>query len=398
MAARRRLLMSGDLTVPAVGAVRRATDPHLPWVVVDAAEVPIPYVASWLTDLRVGDASVATLRAYSYALLTWVRVLSVLDVAWDRAAESDVAAMVGWLRQAPNPQRRRRRSGSAAPGSMNPRTGKRSRPEGYSSSTINVTLAAVYGFYAFHARFGEGPLVNPVPVAGERRRRLAHRSPLEPQEPFRRAALRQRVVTVAPRAIADAMWDELFAAMGCDRDRALLSCFVSSGARAAEMLDVRLSDVDFASQGLWVSGKGGRRRLVPVSPEGLRWLVRYLSADPPEGLDVLVWRTRRGPSRPLTYWALRRVLQRVNASLGTDWTWHDLRHTAAIRMVNDGTLSLPEIQTILGHADLRTTGQYLLPRVEEMVDKLAAFYNRTPMERRFAAGYATEDVQAVFGG
>jgi hypothetical protein len=34
----------------------------------------------------------------------------------------------------------------------------------------------------------------------------------------------------------------------------------------------------------------------------------------------------------LTYAALRRTLQRANARLGTNWTLHDLRHTAAMRM------------------------------------------------------------------
>ncbi|MGH3994299.1 MAG: hypothetical protein ACRDSN_17805 [Pseudonocardiaceae bacterium] len=38
------------------------------------------------------------------------------------------------------------------------------------------------------------------------------------------------------------MWDELFAAMTCDRDRALLLCYVSSGARASELLGVAIGD------------------------------------------------------------------------------------------------------------------------------------------------------------
>jgi integrase len=30
---------------------------------------------------------------------------------------------------------------------------------------------------------------------------------------------------------------------------------------------------------------------------------------------------------------MRRVLQRANGKLGTNWTLHDLRHTAATRMI-----------------------------------------------------------------
>ncbi|MGX1612577.1 tyrosine-type recombinase/integrase [Micromonospora chalcea] len=348
-------------------------------------------------DLELSDYSVRTLRAYSFAALTWLRVLWALETPWERAVESDVAAMVGWLRRAANPQRRRAQ-GSATAGSVNVKTGKRRLPEGYSSSKINQTLAAIHGFYGFHARFGAGPLVNPVPVGGDRRRVLAHHNPLQPLPRYRRAPLRQQVVPRTPRAIPDVLWAELFDAMSCDRDRALASCFVSSGARSAELLGVTLEEVDWPGQRLWVTGKGGRRRMVPVSPEAMRWLLRYVAEDPPGAPRASLWRTRDGRQRPLTYWALRRVLQRANKQLETDWTWHDLRHTAAIRMVSSGSLSLPEVQSILGHADLRTTGEYLHPRVEEMVDKLAEFYQRPRPERRFAAGYSAEDLQAVFGG
>ncbi|MGH3534114.1 MAG: hypothetical protein ACRDQG_05285 [Pseudonocardiaceae bacterium] len=47
---------------------------------------------------------------------------------------------------------------------------------------------------------------------------------------------------MTPRAIPDLMWDELFAAMTCDRDRTLLLCYVSSGARASELLGDKRAD------------------------------------------------------------------------------------------------------------------------------------------------------------
>jgi site-specific recombinase XerC len=102
-------------------------------------------------------------------------------------------------------------------------------------------------------------VVNPVPVSAQRRQVLAHRSPLEPVPVVRRARLRQRVPQQTPRAIPDALWEELFAAMGCDRDRALLECYVSSGARAGELLGVTLEDIDWAGQLLYVVSKGSSR-------------------------------------------------------------------------------------------------------------------------------------------
>ena len=95
---------------------------------------------------------------------------------------------------------------------------------------------------------------------------------------------------------------------------------------------------------------------------------------------------------------MRRILQRANEKLGTNWTLHDARHTAATRMASDDRLTLAEVQAILRHAHLDTTGRYLTARVEDMHDKLAEHYSRPRPQRVYAAGYDPEDVKAVFGG
>jgi integrase len=92
-------------------------------------------------------------------------------------------------------------------------------------------------------------VVNPVPGSNSRREALAHASPIEPAWPHRRARLQPKLRPRQPRAIPDQQWEELFARMRCTRDRALLACYVSSGARVSELLGVRLSDVD------WTSGR-----------------------------------------------------------------------------------------------------------------------------------------------
>jgi integrase len=260
-------------------------------------------------------------------------------------------------------------------------------------------LTVVHGFYAFHCRFGAGPVINPVPVSAQRRQVLAHCSPLEPVPAVHRARLRQRMSQQAPRAIPDGLWDELFAAMGCDRDRALLESYVSSGARASELLGVTLEDIDWAGQLFYVVSKGSRlRQPVPASPDAFRYLGRYLATDGVPASGQPVWRTRRGDSRPLTYWAMRRVLQRANEKLGTNYTLHDARHTAATRMAGDERLTLAEVQTILRHAHLDTTGHYLTVRVEDLHDKLQEHYAKPRPQRSYPAGYDPADIEAVFGG
>lgn len=211
-------------------------------------------------------------------------------------------------------------------------------------------------------------------------------------------AVAQRVPEAAPKAIPDPLWDELFAVMSCDRDRALISMYVSSAARATELLGIKIDDVDWSRQLVHVVSKGSRlRQPVPVSPESLMFLAMYLAQAGTPSPGEPLWRTRRGKQRPLTYWAMRRILQRANERLGTNWSLHDLRHTAATRLANDPVITLTEVRTILRHADINTTSLYTAVRVEDLFDKLQEHYGRPRQATHFAAGYDPADVMVLFG-
>ena len=202
--------------------------------------------------------------SYGYDLLRWFRLLWLLEVEWDKATEAEAAVMVGWLRNGDNPQRRRR-PGSPQPGSVNVRTGKPEPGAGYAPATIAHVLTVVSGFYDFHMHFGDGPLVNPVPQNASRPA-LSHRSPLEDPRPHRRARLRPKVTQRGVRSIPDGLFEELFAQMRSDRDRALLAFYVSSGARASELLGLRIDDIDWAGKKIHVISKGSRlREAIPAS-------------------------------------------------------------------------------------------------------------------------------------
>ncbi|MFG3026483.1 tyrosine-type recombinase/integrase [Streptomyces sp. NPDC048254] len=216
---------------------------------------------------------------------------------------------------------------------------------------------------------------------------------------FRRARLRQRVRQTDPRAIPDAMWDELFDAMAHTRDRAAILLYVSSGSRAGELLGVTPGDIDWPGQHIYVVTKGtDDREPVPASPQALVVLAAYLDQAGLPAAHEPVFRTLRGADKPLSYWAMRRVLQRANEKLKTNWTLHDLRHTAANRMANDPNLTLAQVRVIMRHTDLATTGRYLNARVEDLFDALQQHYNQPRVERSFAPGYDPAEVEAVFGG
>ena len=76
----------------------------------------------------------------------------------------------------------------------------------------------------------------------------------------------------------DERWNELFAAMRSNRDRAILALGISNAARAAELLGVRGVDLDWGEQARPGRPQGQRReQWLPASPEAFVWIRLYLA-------------------------------------------------------------------------------------------------------------------------
>jgi len=136
----------------------------------------------------------------------------------------------------------------------------------------------VSSFYEFWGEQGQ-PVVNPV-VRDHRGqgRANAHHNPMEWFRPEGRVRHNPKVPRRRPRALPDEAWAELFDSMGSNRDRALLALAISNGARAAEILGLRGSDVDWGNQQVRVIRKGSRaEQWLPGSNDAFVWLRLYLA-------------------------------------------------------------------------------------------------------------------------
>jgi hypothetical protein len=97
--------------------------------------------------------------------------------------------------------------------------------------------------------------------------------------------------------------------------------------------------------------------------------------------QAMLWWTRRRPYRPMNYFAIRAVFRRANQVGGTNWTLHDLRHSAAKRMVRDPDLTLADVQWVLGHAHITTTEIYTAPTPDEVIAHVLAHHERQRTDR-----------------
>jgi integrase len=390
------------LVVPTNGAVAAAPGDHvLPVRLVSADGFEVAAVTEFLLDRRACGNSASSARSYARALLRWFRFLWAIGVAWDRAGRAEARDFMLWLEVARKPERRRA-PGAPPPGSVNPVTRKPYPGIQYAARTRRHNRAVVRAFYEYHREAGSGPMVNPMPSRRGRDggRVGAHHNPQEPFERGRRADFQPRL----PRHLSDASFNTLFAALGSDRDRAIVAFYISTGARASELLGVTCGRVDVGQQLVGVIRKGsGALQWLPASGDAFNWLRLYrqgLGERVAWGAADPLWVMLRRPHRPLTYPAMRAVLIRVNKALGTNWTLHDLRHTAARRMVDDPSLSLPDVQWLLGHSLITTTQIYTEPSANEVVERLRAHHAVQARPRPTATpapGYRPEVLATLLG-
>jgi len=227
---------------------------------------------------------------------------------------------------------------------------------GLAARTIARRLSSVRGLYAYLAARGDvGVTHNPVPTSLAARRPGARRG--------RGGVPLVRRPRTLPRVLSPEDVSALLAALRTRRDRAMVEAMLFGGLRRCEVLGLRLEDVNAGERRLFVSeGKGGRQRVVPVSPRFFASLGEYLEHErPPASVTSQLFVVLKGPRRgqPLTAAGVDEVLDGARARAGLVWaTCHQLRHTCFTRLREAG-MALEAIQAQAGHASIETTRIYL---------------------------------------
>lgn len=416
-----------SLVVSRRGFLQASDDLFEPFRLVDAAGTVLEPVSAYLRELQACGRSVSTQRSYGMDLLRWFRFLWAVQVGWDRATRVEARDFCSWIQISDKPVRphwRRagedvqqqpspptRDAGGARAAASNPVTGKAAPGLKYATATVAHAETVLRSFYDFHLEAGSGPMLNPFPLSRERRggRANAHHNPMNPFKLEASGRYRPKVVVRIPRQIPDERFDGLFAALGSHRDRALVAFWVSTGARAAELLGATCADADPGQQLVTVIRKGTRSlQQLPASPDAFVWLRLYqaqMQGLVPVGPDQPLWWTLRRPFRALSYHGARAMFIRANASLGSNWSLHDLRHSAAYRMARDPQMSLSDVQWVLGHAQLSTTQLYLSAPAEDVIAAVLAHHDRRAQQQPGPpAGsgdglrYRPETLSVLFGG
>lgn len=420
----RRADLAG-LVVPDVGRLISTGSEAEPYRLLDASGEVIGAATLFFEELHACDRSSATIRSYGHDLLRWWRFLAAVDVGWERASPEEGRDFARWMKIADKPRREHwRRRGEKVSGTtpvggnaaksghwvVNEVTGKPRQGQKFSPATRAHAETVLRAFYDFQMSIGAGPVVNPFPVDRSPRafRSNAHHDPQDPFRNERKGRYRPKVPKRIPKRIPDDRFNELFAALSSNRDRAMLAFWVSTGARADELLSMSQKSADPGQQLITVIRKGTREvQQLPASPDAFVWLRIYQEEawgkDAPHGCDHPLWMTLRRPWRQLSYSGARAMFSRAQSMLGSNWTIHDLRHTAAFRMTSDPDMPLSDVQWILGHAHLTTTQLYLTPSRDEVFAHVRAHHarytgNTQSLHAPPAPGYNPAVLDVLFGG
>jgi len=169
--------------------------------------------------------------------------------------------------------------------------------------------------------------------------------------------------------------------------RAILATLYGAGLRVSEVTNLKVADLDRKRKVITVRGGKGRKDRQVMLSDTLR--------------EVLVawWRDARPadwlfpgekPGRPLSCGTVFRACREAArlAGINKHVHPHSLRHAFATHLLDDG-VSLPVIQVLLGHLNLKTTARYL------HVSDIAVLSARSPLDMLGSLDLirATSDIQ-----
>ncbi len=169
------------------------------------------------------------------------------------------------------------------------------------------------------------------------------------------------------------------------RDAIILELMYATGVRVSELVGLNLSDVDLKNGRIRVKGKGKKERIVPIVPEIVEMIYKYIDIMnqvlvkgkfiETEALIINKLGTRMSDR------SIRRIVEEYlkKAGLPLDYSPHSFRHSFATHLLENGA-DLRSIQDLLGHESLATTQKYTNMDIASM---LKIYDNAHPKAKKY---------------
>ncbi|WP_422083963.1 tyrosine-type recombinase/integrase [Ulvibacterium sp.] len=162
------------------------------------------------------------------------------------------------------------------------------------------------------------------------------------------------------------------------RDKLIIELLYTSGIRRAELINLRIKDLDMDGNTLRVLGKRNKERIIPLLPSTKEQFLAYFQER--NALNVIVdkdyvflSKTGNKIYETLVYRIINRYFSEVSSKVKK--SPHILRHTFATHLLNKGA-DLNSVKELLGHSSLASTQVYTHNSIAELKKVHAAAHPR----------------------
>lgn len=150
------------------------------------------------------------------------------------------------------------------------------------------------------------------------------------------------------------------------RSHAMLATCIFAGLRRAELFNLKIEEIDFDREAIFVNqGKGRKDRMIPMNAMLSKILKEYIKQRQklyPQVRELFCQYSGKGK---YCGYAFKFIINRFTRISGIKFTLNTLRHTFATLLLEGGA-DIHSISKMMGHADVVTTERYLTVCVEHL--------------------------------
>ena len=222
--------------------------------------------------------------------------------------------------------------------------------DGVSNVSVNRKMASLKAYYRFLLKTKQ---IEISPLLRHRSLKVARTIQIPFSEKEMKSVLEQMQATVGFEQI---------------RDKLIIDLLYTTGIRRAELIELKLQNIDISNNTIKVIGKRNKERIMPVLPIVINQFLIYLKER--QSLEIVVdddyfFLTKKGLklNESFVYRLINSYFSSVSEKVKK--SPHILRHTFATHLLNNGA-DLNSVKELLGHSSLASTQVYTHSSLSEL--------------------------------
>lgn len=161
---------------------------------------------------------------------------------------------------------------------------------------------------------------------------------------------------------------------------AFIELLYATGMRISELIQIKLSDIQWMDECILITGKGNKQRIVPFNQSTKTAFINYIQSSQPSSKLGWLFPSSNQASH-LTRQRFFQIIKELAMDANLDplkVSPHVIRHAFATHLLNHGA-NLINVQKLLGHSDVATTEIYTHIMTKKLKDTV---FNHHPLSTK----------------